>query len=282
MTKKPRTLLEVQQEYITSPQWRRLSYGSQRIYINGMDSLLPFQDKLITEIRRPDIIEFRDSLERQPGKCRVALSVLNNLFKLAYDKGWVDSNPATGVGGLPAPKKLPRWEEREIDLFIALSPDYVANAVSFALYTGQRGCDLIKIRWEDYDGRFIAVKQRKTGKKVFIPVHPKLRSTIEKIERVRLAKTGRQSPYMLHSFAGEPWSTGALNTAVARYVRKLGILGKSLHGIRKSTASILRESGCSWEEIMAILGHTSITQSQNYAEEADLKQLAEAAMAKWK
>ena len=50
------------------------------------------------------------------------------------------------------------------------------------------------------------------------------------------------------------------------------------HGLRKA-AGRLAEAGCSAREIMAVLGHKTLTEAERYTRDADQARLAEAAMA---
>ncbi|PCI85615.1 MAG: hypothetical protein COB24_12555 [Hyphomicrobiales bacterium] len=78
-----------------------------------------------------------------------------------------------------------------------------------ALYTGQRRSDLIKMKWADIDERgFIYVIQQKTGKHVWIAIHPILREVIDKIEKV--------GEFILTNDSDKPWSQEALKTGMRR------------------------------------------------------------------
>jgi integrase len=50
------------------------------------------------------------------------------------------------------------------------------------------------------------------------------------------------------------------------------------HGLRKATGRLLAEAGCSAREIMAVLGHASLTEAERYTRGADQERLAGAAV----
>ncbi len=52
------------------------------------------------------------------------------------------------------------------------------------------------------------------------------------------------------------------------------------HGLRKAAGRRLAEAGCSAKEIMAILGHKTMSEAQKYVDDADQERLAKAAISK--
>jgi integrase len=250
--------------------------------MNGYETLDPLlSGLLLSEITRPMVIDLRDKLYDSPGKCRVAMSVLNNILKFAYDRGWVPTNVAARLGDMPPMREIERWEEAEIDRFLSTAPIHIKDAMMLALYTGQRRSDLIKMEWSDYDGTLIHVKQRKTGVELFIPVHPKLQQHLEKMKLRPKAQRGWAQNRILLNFQGHPWNGETLRAAFKRHSAKIGLRGKMLHGVRKTTASILGEIGCTVLQIMSITGHQSMKEVQRYTAGAEKRKLAQEAMDKW-
>ena len=272
--------IEVVAYYCMSSMWRNLSSRSQKIYSNGLDTLNFLNNIPIKDIKRRDVLDFVDRMHNSPGKCREALAVLNNVFRYAYDRGWVEHNPCRDIRGLPSKKPYPRWEEWEVDKFITTAHPRLRHAFMLALYTGQRKSDLVRMKWDDYDGKFIHVVQRKTGKELYIPVHPKLRRALKEM-REDISQRKRLNPYILKNMYGDPLSPGSFSRAVTQHARKIGLVGKCIHGIRKTTASILAEAGCSVWEIAAITGHSSVRELEAYAAGREQRRLAQSAVQKW-
>jgi integrase len=52
------------------------------------------------------------------------------------------------------------------------------------------------------------------------------------------------------------------------------------HGLRKAAGRRLAEAGCSAHEIMAVLGHKTLSEAERYTREADQTRLATEAMMK--
>ncbi len=274
-------LYELWMQYEASPQYERLAPKTKRLYWNGWMGLLSYRwaTQDIKKIKRPDVIDIRDHFYNMPGKCRITLAVLNNLLKFAYARGWVEYNHAARIGDLPPLKEIQRWEEWEVDLFLQTAPDYLKDVMMMALYTGQRRSDLAEMKWADYDSRFIFVRQRKTGKELYVPVHPKLRMRLVEI-RIRSQKH-RTVPFILLNHFGQKWVPDTIRNSINRHNAKVGIVGKSIHGVRKTTASLLAEMGCSPAQIMSITGHSTLKEVTRYTAGADQKRLAEEAMTRW-
>lgn len=272
-------LSEAIAKYTTSPEWLNLSYRSKRIYSNGFSSLEPLYDRHVKSLTRPDILNFRDTLYRMPGKCRVALMALNVVFRYLIDREHISANPALRINGLPPPKPIERWEETEVDKFLNTAHPYLEAAMLLALYTGQRLSDLVRMKWEDYDGDTIKISQKKTGHSFLLPVHPKLRDSLD-ARQIEAQDAPNDRPFVLWNRQGKPLTAGALANAVTRHARSLGIK-KSIHGVRKTTASILAESGCSAHEIMAITGHKSLKEVQRYTLQASQLSMGRSAIKRW-
>jgi integrase/recombinase XerC len=79
--------------------------------------------------------------------------------------------------------------------------------------------------------------------------------------------------------AGEPLRRGGLQYLVRSCYRRAGIgdrvpRGAQLHALRHTFATRLAEDGANASEIMRLLGHASLTTSQNYIEVTAAQQRA--------
>lgn len=271
--------------YVASPEWARLSVNSRRIYETGMESLAPLMEMDADKITRPMVIDLRDKLYETPSKCRTAIAVLNNIMRFGYDRGLCQFNHAQNVRNMPKPTPVSRWSDEEIDLFLKHATPPVRYAFLLALYTGQRRGDIIRMRWDLYKDGHIRVRQQKTGRYLSIPVHPELAKVLAEIKShgpmMQRKRRLEASPYILLSSHGHPWTAVNLSAAVNFVCKKAGIKGKSLHGLRKTTAAKLAEFGCSPHLIASITGHKSLKEVMNYTAEADQVRMANEAMDKW-
>lgn len=128
-----------------------------------------------------------------------------------------------------------------------------------ALHTGQRSSDLIKIRWDDYDGSAIQVTQEKTGSRLWVPCHEDL-----KVELTEWKRNATSVTILVNPASGEPWNRIGFSNAV-RLSIKAHPEGKGyvFHGLRKAFASPMVEAGCSVLEIAVVTGHMSLKKPRN-------------------
>lgn len=270
--------------YMASPQWERLKPKSKQIYMSAMEHLAEFMSREVNSIKRPDVIDFRDKTYHTRGVCRMAITVLRTVLGFGYDRGLVEYNHAARLTGMP--KKVPwkRWTLDEVDHVMKEAPAHLQHVIVLALYTGQRRSDIARMRWDQYDGKYIHIIQQKTGKRLSIPVHPELKKWLALMKDYNpdITKRNRKvpCPYILHNTYNEPWSLPHMTAAISRLMNSLGYKERKLHGLRKTTASKLAEIGCSVHEITAITGQ-SLSEVMLYTREAEQKRLAENAMKRW-
>jgi integrase len=169
------------------------------------------------------------------------------------------------------------WTEEAIDRFdaraIAERPDLYRYRMGLH-YTGQRGGDVVAMKWADYNRGKIFVMQEKTGERVWVACPAPLRTMLDAMPRV--------SEFIFTNSRGNPFGTAnTLSTALRTLLRKCGFTDYSMHGLRKNAGMELALAGCNPNEIMAILGHRSPKMAMFYCAQASKIKLAETASAKW-
>jgi integrase len=165
------------------------------------------------------------------------------------------------------------WPSELIERFLREARPSLRWAVKLALYTGQRRSDLVKMKWSQYDGEFIEVRQQKTGALLSIPCHKALRTELESMPRV--------ADTILVGERGAPLTGSSLSVMVRRQLREMGVNGYAIHGLRKNAAVELANAGCDAFEIAAITGHRTVGMVQHYAKRHDQRRRARSAMDKW-
>jgi integrase len=165
------------------------------------------------------------------------------------------------------------WPPELIERFLGEARPSLRLAVKLALYTGQRRSDLVKMKWSQYDGEFIEVRQQKTGALLSIPCHMALRDELKTMPRA--AET------ILIGERGRPLTGKSLGALVRQALREMGVSGYAIHGLRKNAAVALADAGCEVFEIAAITGHLSLDMVQHYAKRRDQRRHARSAIDKW-
>lgn len=185
----------------------------------------------------------------------------------------LDANPTIGVRRIHEGKKEHEpWPQDLIDRFLQNAPPSLCFAVRLALCTGQRRSDLVKMKRLQFDGTSIEVRQQKGDELLSIPCHPSLRD--------ELCAMPRDDGFILLGERGGPLKAASLSVMVTRQLRRMGITGYSIHGLRKNAGNALAEAGCTDHEIRAITGHRTLAMVAHYTKRANQKALARSAMDK--
>lgn len=205
-----------------------------------------------------------------------AISAISIVWEYAGEHLDLDlsANPTTGIrrvfrrssdGHKPWPKEV-------IERFEAGAAPSLKLALHLLLYTGQRRSDVVSMKWSQFDGEVIEVRQQKTGEPLTIPCHSALRATLK--------ATARSSDFILVGRRGR-YSGDGLAGEFRRRLHGLGVNGYTVHGLRKNAGVALADAGCDAREIMAILGHRSYAMVMHYTKRADQRRRAQSAMQKW-
>jgi integrase len=131
------------------------------------------------------------------------------------------------------------------------------RALILAIHTGQRYGDLVRLRWSDYDGTHIRLKQRKTGAYVIVKVTAALKRMLD--------ATPKTCPFILARADGRPWHTEKndkeMGKAFRKHMRDAGLYADDpkermhFNDMRGTSVTLLAEAGCTVAEIVSITGH---------------------------
>jgi site-specific recombinase XerD len=218
-----------------------------------------------------------------------AWSTWNGFFTFLVADGIVAGNPMSAVdkpnAPLPLPKPL-RGEDTPEQLLTAVArddhrqrnpwPERDLAVLALALCAGLRLSELLALRVGSVMGRPGERRVEvagKGGRPRVVPVEPELdgvlTSYLDSRGRRFGARTVRPDSALLVDRQGEPLRRGGLQYLVDSCYRRAGITdrvprGARLHALRHTFATRLAEDGASASEIMWLLGHASLTTSQNY------------------
>lgn len=176
------------------------------------------------------------------------------------------------------------WPDEVIEAFDAGCPWHLKFVRMGLHYTGQRGGDVVKMRWSDFDGERIYVMQEKTGKKLWLRC-PKPLLTVLRREQRRT----NQEHIFSHAYGGPFGNAQTLSHAIRNRLHDLGIKppeksaknNYTMHGLRKNAGMELALAGCTVSEIMAVLGHKTSKMAMYYVEQANQETMNDNAVVKW-
>ncbi|MEM1397248.1 MAG: tyrosine-type recombinase/integrase [Pseudomonadota bacterium] len=210
-----------------------------------------------------------------PGSANKLLRYFRQVLNAAVENGTIKANPALGIKPMKVPGDgFKPWTEELIDRYQAHWPIGTKQRLAFdlLLYTGQRRSDVVSMAKSNISNGEILVVQQKTGNALWIPIHPNLSHSIAEAKggTIQILTTSQNRPFTSNGFGN--WFRRQCNEA--------GIpKGYSAHGLRKAAGRRLAEAGCTPHQIMAVLGHKTLSEATRYTKDADQKKNARTAMA---
>jgi integrase len=210
----------------------------------------------VDEIRPALVQAFLDGLADKPATQRCAQTALKSLEKWALVR---DLLPRVITTGTEAPggdgAHIP-WTDEQVALAEQHARPHLTRVITLAANTGQRGSDLVKMRWtdiEEVEGRpGINVVQRKTGLEIWIPFTQSLIAAMSKWERrpgfILLKEDGH--PFTRQQLSDQ-WLRERDTRPALAPIRDAGLV---MHGLRGTAVVRLRRLGASIPLICDMVG----------------------------
>lgn len=259
--------------YETSPEFARLSAGTQRVYSISLRKIeTEFDDAPVNDVNAGDVAVFLSEMGNAPGSVNMALSVLSALYKW----GRLKQHVAAGVNPIGDHKAVPTgshdpWPEPVLNAALESDKPRVKLAAHLLYYTAQRIGDVCAMTWNDVRDGTVTVTQEKTTKKLTIRLHQALRDL--------LAETPKRGITILTTEYGHPVSTKTIREELKAFAAGYGVKIVP-HGLRKNAVIALLEAGCTVAEAASVSGQ-SFQMVEYYAQLRDQKHLSSAAVIKW-
>lgn len=276
------TLAALIRMYLLSPKFERKAASTQREYRRILTDLechfgkMPIRALASPKVRGVFLTYQEDIGRDHPREADNRLSVMSAVFTYAAAKGEILDNPIRGFERMyHADRADFVWTEADILRFMEAAPIELQQALILAIHTGQRYGDLIRLRWSDYDGEALTLRQGKTGARVYVPATKALRRMLDGMDR--------HGPFILTRADCRPWFTErndkALSKAWRGHARASGIAELHFHDLRGTAVTLMNEAGVSIQQVAAITGHTMQSAArilERYG--AHTRRLAEAAI----
>jgi integrase len=267
--------------YRRSIEYTSKATHTRRDYDRVMNYLKALHDMPLSRITTPFVVKLRDRA-MSAHKRRFAnyvVQFLSLLFAWGQPRGYCDTNPAAAAPKIAKPRGAPvrnrPWSAAEIEAMIDACEPGLRAAVALGVYTGMRESDVVALPWAAYADGHLEARQGKTGEPIWVPVHRRLKETLD--------VTPRTSDTIVTGMRGKPLTVEGFKTVFFRLRDKLQAEGKirpglTFHGARHTAATMLADVGCDERDIMAITGHKSTAALRKYIEQADRKARAEKAI----
>lgn len=257
--------------YQKSSMYRDLRPGSRKVYdiaLAKLERLLPTAP--VAAITTVDMQRLFDDMGDKPGAANSFLGVCGALFKWARPRGYVASNPVTGIIPFKMGEHEP-WPKPVLAAALTSKDDKVRLLAHLLYYTAQRLNDTLSMRWSDIEDGRLVIRQDKTEKVLSIPLHKALKA--------ELAKAPRKGLLIAVTERGRRYDEDTARDMLKAFCREHGV-ERVPHGLRKNAVIALLEAGCSVPETAAISGQ-SLKIVMHYAKERDQSLMADNAVLKW-
>jgi integrase len=276
----PSTFAAVIRAFLASPKFAGYAagtkelWGAQLVFAEHPDRL----GSVPTAQMRPALTQaFLDGLSDRPYKQIAALSALKQLEKWAMVRDLLPRTITTGCEvESPDGGHIP-WTDEQVAIGENSAQKAMARVITLAANTGQRGSDLVKMRWTDIeyvDGHpGINVLQTKTQTPQWVPFVPELIAAI--------GTWGRKPGFILEKPTGGPWgSRDSLTWAWSKERERHSELRELvIHGLRGTACVRLLRRGYNTRQISDIIG-MSEKMVKRYTRFSEQKQNAVAAIRK--
>lgn len=223
------------------------------------------------------ITEKIETMMDRPAAAKNLVKALSAMWTWAVKAGHAEANPTMGVQRPSwTPTPIHSWTEEEIARFEAHWAVGTRERLAFALllHLAQRQVDVCGLGPQHIiDGRYMRVRQSKTGAEIDVPIHTTLAACL------RATPTG--ALVFLTTAHGASFSENGFRNAFARWVDAAALPARCTgHGLRKAGARRLAEAGCSAKQIMAVTGHKTLSEAEAYVRAAEQRLLADQAVAR--
>lgn len=288
----PGTLGNLIDRYKSDPDWWPENLATRKSYQRAFNTLQAFGffSAKTETFTLPKIIKIRDEVvfpKHKRWMANYVVTVLSVVFDFAHHRNMITVNPlAERVRKRRKPKgaaKVNRaWTAEERSAVLAKAPDHIYIALALAMCTGLRKADLFSATTSAIKGEEIVVRTSKRDKLAKIPIHSLLRAALEKREAIVKANPKKAAPVQICiGRYGAPYSAEGFDTVWQRFRTKLekdGDIGPGLtiHGLRHTFGTMLIEAGMDPDHVRRLLTHSSMSQTAEYTEAAELPTAAKA------
>lgn len=213
------------------------------------------RERIITRILEP----YAD----RPAAALDTLKKLRILIRHAISINLLTSDPSVGIKR-PKTKEIRAWTDAELAAFERRWPlgSKQRTAYELMLNVGTARVDVHKITWAQVDSSGVEYTRSKSGVHVDIGLGTALRAALD--------ATPRSHVTIINTVFGRPYTVDGFSGFIRDAMKAAGLpLDCKPHGLRKTLGRRMADAGVSTHDIQATLGHTTLTQAENYTREAD-------------
>nr|ADI19052.1 integrase [uncultured delta proteobacterium HF0070_07E19] len=163
---------------------------------------------------------------------------------------------------------LEREQLNQLIEALKLEEPITGNLFTFALFTGLRRGELLRLEWSDinFEQGIVQLRDTKAGKDQTLPLSEKALSLLENHPRHQSG-----CDYVFPSPQGCQWSRSSLDRVFKRIASRSNLPEgfRLLHGLRHQYGSMLAENGANIVELRDLLRHSDVRVSERYLHSSD-------------
>jgi len=224
-----------------------------------------FGTVLVQQLRPAQIAAYKASRRAAgaaPKTVNDELGLLGHAYKLALlEWEWVSENPVLKVKKEKLRSKPGRWlTPHEEERLLAASPLWLREIITFALETGLRQSEILRLAWPQVDlaRRTLMIVEQKNGEQDTLPLNATA------VEVLKSRARSIQTTHVFFNHAGQPWDARNLLRAFYTARRKAGIQGFRFHDLRHTFASRLVQDGVDLYAVQRLGRWKSVKMVQHY------------------
>jgi integrase len=229
----------------------------------------------LEEVTPGFIAQMRDKITNQrswhfANEVRKVLSVA---FSIACESGIVDTNPVKDTKRAKRPASAPRrnraWTYEERVVVMRRAPQHLKMPIALAMYMGWREGDVLRLPKTARRGMWFSLTTQKTGEYAEMPIPRPLVAILKECGE-------HEAITLCANSSGQPWTQDGFSASFRKFLKRLekeGVIGEGLtfHGLRHTTATVLKEAGASDEDIAVWLTH-SPQMARHYSRDASKRE----------
>lgn len=272
-SKKTLTFKEYGEYILKISSNNRNSFSQKEIMQQFKKLCETFGDMDLAEIKASHILMWQNSCGFAPKTIQNYRGTLNLILKMALYDEIITKNPLTVV---KPPKKVYKetfvFSQEDMQLLISRSSGQFRNLLMFNFFAGLRGSELIALRWNDIDFNSMTIRidtrirdgeedVTKSKRVRVIDMLPQAYKALKLQQRI----TGLNGDHVFTNQYGAAYtSSDHLTRTLKRLCDKCGIEVGTMHTVRKSCNTLLKQYGMPQDWILDQLGHVEDGVNREY------------------
>lgn len=262
---KPGTIADLVSLYKASHFFKDLGEETQKSYTQHLNHFIEHTlhggrrvgDLTAVALEPMKVDEIYGELRSQRGLSAAnhIMAVMRVVFNIALRWRKVKWNPFQQMGIENTDSRETVWDRDQVLTFVAKATELGLPSVGLTALLcyelGQRPIDIRRMKWAQYNGDKVYVKQTKTGKRLWLPITPELKVLLDAAPRVSQFVVVSEETH-------QPYSRNYMAACVRRVKEAAGLPGDLwMSDLRRTAATELGDASATEDEIMSITGHES-------------------------